>query len=652
MDDGAAYDLAYRGEVSVKGVEDVPTNEGHTLGRWPRMLNFDEEVESRLAEWIISEITAYNLERQPLLEDWIKWQNQYWAEPAEKVKNFPFERSANIVIPLSAIAVEAVHARIMNTLFSVEPFWSIRPRAKEWIAAAKPFESFLQSEVDSSETLRVYEFCNDSSLELTKLGTCIGKSGYERYTKKSLRRVGTIDEEFFVTIRNGATIGRVPLGNFIMRFSELDTQTAPLVGERHEFSWSQLKQMAQDGRMSADAVEKIRSFAIQEGQDTSIDSGGQLEESVEQLSKAEPKWADKFDVYEIWASFDVDGDGIDEEIVLDFHLETKSFLSARYNWYDDLHRPYRINNYINVEGIWPGLGVCKQVEQMQEEVTTIHRQRLDNATLANMSQIVVKKGTGYESGEPIFPGKMWFLDDPGNDIFPFSLSEIYPSGYINEENIVSYYEKRTGANEVILGVPQQGTPGTATSDLTRLAEGNKRFDLVLKNTKRWLSKIGIDIVVNYQIFGDQQVHWIVLGEDGVHVDQVLQMPSTLVRRGAIIDLTVTDTITNRQVEQQNWMSLFQVVSGFYAQAFQSAQVLAEASQDPSVLFQTAERALVASNEALIMLLETFGVVDSDRFALTPRTGEGEESGNQPPTDGSLEGSPGGGPAGDQQSILQ
>ena len=63
-------------------------------------------------------------------------------------------------------------------------------------------------------------------------------------------------------------------------------------------------------------------------------------------------------------------------------------------------------------------------------------------------------------------------------------------------------------------------------------------------------------------------------------------------------------------------------------------------------------ALIASNEALIMLLETFGVVDSDRFALTPRTGEGEENGTQPPTDGSLGGSPGGGPAGDQQSILQ
>ena len=273
------------------------------------------------------------------------------------------------------------------------------------------------------------------------------------------------------------------------------------------------------------------------------------EDKVDELAKTEPLWTDIFNVYELWCSFDVDGDGMNEEIVVDFHPDSGVFLSARYNWYEDLHRPYRISNFITVEGIWPGIGVCKQVEQLQEEVTTIHRQRLDNATLANMSQIVLKKGSGYGAGEPLFPGKMWFLDDPANDIAPFSLSEIYPSSYINEENITSYYEKRTGANEVMLGLPQSGTPATATSDLTRLAEGNKRFDLVLRNVKQWLSKIGVDVITNYQLFGNQQAHWYILGEDGVWVDHVLRMPSVLVRRGAIVDITVTDTITNRQVEQ-------------------------------------------------------------------------------------------------------
>ncbi len=623
MTDQALFkDLAFRGEVSVKGVEDIPSDEDSTTGRWPRLINLDKDTETRLSLWVNDELIAFNLEREPLLQDWIRWQNQYWAEPATEVKNFPFRRAANIVIPLAAIAVEAIQARIMNTLFSVEPFWSIRPRSKEWIDAAKPMESYLQAEVENSDTLKVYAFCNETVIELVKLGTCVGKTGYERYTKKSLRSVGGEDQDFFVTIRNGGTVGRVPLGNYIQRFSELDPQTAPMVGEKHEFSWSQLKQMAQDGRMIPEAVEAIRAHRILKGQTTSYDSGVKLENEVARLSKTETKWTDVFEVFELWCSFDVDGDGINEEIVVDYHRASKTFLSIRYNWYDDLHRPYRIANYLNVEGIWPGIGVCKQTEQFQEEATTIHRQRLDNATLANMSQIVLRKGMGYGNGEPIFPGKMWFVDDPTKDIQQFKLSEIYPSSYINEENILSYYEKRTGANEVILGIPQTGTPGTATSDLTRLAEGNKRFDLVLKNVKRWLSAIGVDVVTNYQLFGNQNAHWMILGEDGRWVEQILQMPSVLVRRGAVIDLTVTDSITNRQVEQQQWMSLFQVITNYYDRVLQLAQLLG-----PEVFQSVAQRALTSGDDALSMLLETFGVPDTDRFTLE----QGNENGTGPGT---------------------
>jgi hypothetical protein len=337
----------------------------------------------------------------------------------------------------------------------------------------------------------------------------------------------------------------------------------------------------------------------------------------------------------------VDGDGINEEVVVDYHRETGTFLSIRYNWYDDLHRPYRIANYLNVEGIWPGIGVCKQTEQMQQEVTTMHRQRLDNATLSNMTQIVLRKGMGYNAGEPIFPGKMWFVDDPGKDIVPFKLNEIYPSSYINEESIISYYEKRTGANEAILGIPQSGTPGTATSDLTRLAEGNKRFDLVLKNVKRWLSAIGVDVVINYQIFGNQKSHFFILGSDGAEVEKVLNMPSVLVRRGAVIDLTVTDTISNRQVEQQQWLSLFQVITNYYDRVLQLAQLLGE-----EVFAEIAPKALIAGDDVLKQLLTTFNVPDSDRFTLAggedaakQRIEAGPGTAPQPPI-GGPPGSPG------------
>lgn len=604
------HDPAWLGEAPIPGPREESV-EDPVRGNWPRLIKLDEDTEERLRQWLNSEIEAFNTERQPLLEDWKRWQRLYWAAPATKEKNFPFKRAANIVIPLAAIAVEAVHARVMNTLFSVEPFWSIRPRAKDWIPAAKPFEQYLQAEVENGETLRLYDFCNEATLELVKLGTAVAKTGYERLTKKSKRMLGDEEQDVFVEVRNGANVSRVPLGNFIMRLAELDPQTAPLVGEKHEFTWSQLKQMAGDGRIRASELEKIKSMWVEKHGSSEPGDGSQLAAEVDKLANTEPSWFQVFDVYEIWCTFEVDGDGWDEEIVVDYHKESGAFLSIRYNWYDDLHRPYQIGQCFKVEGIWPGIGLCKQTEQFQEEATTIHRQRLDNATLANMGMLVLRKNMGYGPGEPIFPGKMWFVDDPSKDMAPFKLSEVYQSSYANEESVVRYWEKRTGANEMILGIPHEGTPGTATSDLTRLAEGNKKFDLLLKNARKWLSHIGVDVITNYQIFGNQQAHWMILGEKGAWVEMVLNMPPTMVRRGAVIDLTVSDSITNREVEKQQWLALFQVVTNYYDRVLQLAQMFG-----PEVFGQIAQRAIIASDEALRRLLETFSIPDSDRFALT------------------------------------
>jgi hypothetical protein len=377
--------------------------------------------------------------------------------------------------------------------------------------------------------------------------------------------------------------------------------------------------MAQDGRMDSEAVEEIKR---QPGPDGQSGGASSYQDHLDELAKSQDHWHEEYTVTEIWASFDVDGDGWDEEIVFDYHEPTNTILSARYNWNEDLRRPYRHTPYIVVEGRFYGIGIGKQSEQFQTQVTTIHRQRLDNATLANMRMIALKKGSGYGPGEAIFPGKMWFLDDP-SDIQPIQMSEVYQSSLYNEEAVTRLNDKRNGVNEILLGMPQSGTPGTATGDLARIAEGNQKFDLTLKNVRRWLSLLGQDVIANYQEFGAQERYWTVLGEKGQWVEHVLSMPSTHVSEGAIVDVTVTDSIVNKQVQQQQWLGLFQLITNHYGQSLQYAQVLAEMTQDPELVLTIARRALLGSDEAMKRLLETFNIVDTDIYLLSA----GEEDQN-------------------------
>lgn len=605
-------DPALRDEAPLPGPpEELQTGD---TGNWPRMLSLSEDVEDKLAQYLDHEIHQCWAERSMLVEDWKQWQKDYWAKPASKVKNFPFKRAANVVIPLTAISVEAIYSRMLNTLFSVEPFFSIRPRTPAWVDAAPYVEQWLQSEVEDANSLDMYGFAQDSLLELIKLGTGVAKSGYERIIKKVNEDTvdgGSVDR--FVETKNGATLDYVPLANFLMRIKEKDPQTAAWVGEEHSFSWSQLKKMVLSGRMRKKAVEEIKVWWSDQRSSESI--AHEYEEEREDLENVDPLWFHPFDVQEVWLGYDVDGDGVDEEIVVDFHRASRQILSVRYNWYSDLHRPYRIGTFIPVEGRWAGIGVGKQSEQFQALITTVHRQRLDAGTLANMGQIALKKTSGYGPGEPIFPGKIWFLDDVA-DIKEFQLSDTHHIAQLNnEETARQYHDKRVGVSELHLGIPQQGTPGTATSDLARLAEGNRKFDAALKNVRRWYSLLGQDIIANFQMFGNQDRHWLVQGRNGEWTEQFLSLPAESVRRGAAVDLTVTDSVTNKDVEQQKWQGLFAILNGHYDKVLERAIQVMQITGDPQLFLMFAQKALDASNEVTKRLLATHDEPDASPFLI-------------------------------------
>ena len=632
MSTNLMQDPAFAGDVSLPSPENlpIPTTPEDVLRQniWQALeLNLDSETKDRLVEYVYDEIEKARLERGAVAEDWKRWQTDYWAKPATTERNFPFRRSANIVVPLTAIACEAIYARLMNTFFATKPFFTVQPRSASWIDIAKPVEDWLETELENDQSVDIYNFASQALFELTKLGTAIGKSGYVKDIKKTVRFEGGDRQDHFVTAKDGAVLDYVPCANFLCRAGYADPNEAPWCGEELKFSWSQLKRMALQGRFWTEAIDEIKHYWVSLDRNT---PSNEYREHIEKLTKDEPLYREEFDTQEIWLSFDVDKDGIDEEIVVDFHYDSKTLLHARYNHYEDLRRPYRVGKFIPVEGRLWAIGVGKQNEQFQQEITTIRRQRLDNATLANMRMIAIRKGSGgYGPGEPIFPGKMWFLDDV-NDIAPIQMSEIYQSSLVNEDSVNRDSEKRTGVNDVIVGAFPRGTPGTATGDLTRLEEGSKKFDLVVKNVRRWFNLLGRDIIANFQEFGPTTRTWTKVNERGQWVEQALSFPTEHVSTGATIFVTVTDSQTNKAVEQRQWMEMFTILDNHYQKSIQLAMMLAQLNGDPSMVMQIAEKALLGSDEALKRLLETFKQPGTERFLL----GSGnlnEQSQQVPPT---------------------
>lgn len=580
------------------------------MADYPREIYLDSDTEERLRSLIEEELENHLTERGPHIEDLMSYQRDYWAEPTQKVRTFPFRNAANIVVPLSAIAVEAVHARAETTFFALPQVVSAQSISPEWEEAERPIERFLDNELTVSMKFR--KPMGDCFLEAEKYGTMIGKVGYEKLVKRAVRTIGDTEEEFDVTVRDGARFDCVADARFLMPHHASDPQTSPWCGEEHSATPYEVMMMEQAGLFRSGTIigddSNLHAW-ITRGQLIDNRGGEKFEQSQQELENTKPVYPKRIQWFELWMAFDVDQSGtIPKEIVVHYHRDSQTFMSIRYNYHSDLRRPYRTGVYFPVEHRWRGIGICKMNAQFQKEITIQHRQRLDNATLANIRMIKISKLSGYGPNEPIFPGKMWFLDDMDH-LDTVQLGEIYPSSYANEQSTLIYSQQRSGVNETILGMPQAGTPGTATSELARIQEGSKKFDLVFGRYREFGSEIITDVGSCIQQFGPRNLTYYMTAENGRLVRDFFQMPATLISEGLLIRFRSSGQHHNRVIERQDWIQL----AGLIQQYYTNLDLLAQQIGDPTIRQTIMLKGMAAATEAMRQIFETYDVRNIDRM---------------------------------------
>jgi len=576
--------------------------------QYPRELNLGPEIEERLISYLEDELLNHYADRDVFVDDVKRWQKDYWAKPPKDKVTFPFTGASTIVIPLTAIAVEAIHSRIMTTLFGLSQFVSVKPKTAAFTHLARPYEQWLDHVCLND--IGVEKQLNDPILEIGKFGTGCALSSYERIVKTAVRDApdGT-SQDFEVVTKQGPTLDGVPITNLLMPLYAKDPQTSPWVGQQHSRTPYEVKQLEHSGFFREGTFDKLINYV------TATQIEGQhgerkYENFVAELGDLKAAWPQRIDWVEIWLSFAVDGEK-DREIVVHLHRPSKTIMSVRYNWYDDLRRPYRLGVYFPLEYRWNGVGICKQNEQFQREVTTQHRQRLDNGTLANVQMLKVKKLSGYGPKEPIFPGKIWFVDDP-SDVESFKFSELYPSAYNNENQTVIYSQQRTGVNEVTLGMPQVGTPGTATSDLARIQEGNKKFDFVYKNIKRFTNELVGDIASNLRQFGPKNESYYSVNENGPLIMQLMQLPPDMLRDALVMEVGVAGQQNNKLIDRQNWQTVAALIQQYYT----AVSNIAMQTGDQQMMAVIGQKGYVAATEAMKQILEAYDIRNVDRIILS------------------------------------
>lgn len=551
-------------------------------------------------------------DRGPLEEFWTRWEALYRARPASDKKDFPFVGASNLVIPLIATDVDTLYARMMGLLFEPSNLWSVaaqRPELVDFAAATQEFFKWAQD-----NELKPYAPVGNYLLEKHKYGTGILKQRYVREMKKAYewreQGQGTFEQQSIVMMKDHPSLSHVRLWDFYIPAGFPDLQQAPWAAERVRMTWMQFMNRVKAGLYTN--ADKVGAWFFNP-------PVNRVQQQMDSLSMYKASVNQQMEFYEFWVDFDIDGDGWDEALVCTIHLESQTYVRLDFNPFFNQEKPYSAGQFMRDPNSFYGIGLCEMGDAFQEGMTAYTNQHMDNGTVMLSQMWAVRKDNmDIKRDEPVYPGKIWRLNDPAKDIVAIPLgagigtamsAAVELEGMLRQES-----QRRTGVNDWVAAQfqPSMGY-GTAYTTQQMIAQSTKRFGETLRETRRVLSECGTRILELYQQFNPGGKAFVALGQrEGQMVDAILHFPIDLIRKGLTVGVTAIDAEMGKDQQIRNITLMQQQLMQFYQNYMQMLSYLG----NPQIPPQLQQVALVAAEGSAVMmrrLLALEGTLDYDRL---------------------------------------
>lgn len=552
---------------------------------------------SWLPQFLSSELEEALYAHELKLE-WINESNRlYMGDPITARKTFPWDGAANLVVPLVGITVDSIVARIINTIFAVQPFWSAQALIKDLEPVVHPLQDFM--EWSRINELDMYMQIRSWIVEVVKHGWAYLKIYWESFTHRT-----------FVISAGAARprdkIVRRPQVKHIL-LADIICQ-AGIEDELNQAEWMAHRIRLTDGQLrwrKHDRVyQEVDKILAHKAEMTP------MEEKVLQneLEEAAPRPRDKLNtLYEVYADLPLGGSDLPVPVMITYHHETRTIARCVYNPDVMGERPFKKGKFIDREGKRDGIGISRQLALLQEEISTLHNQQVDNATLANTRFFIGRRGV-VRNGTKVWPGRFLTVPDPSKDIITLPMADVYPSMRQLETSCLAYSERRSGVADYQLGRESNvmGNRATATGTLALIQEGNRRFDLNVRDVRDCLGAVGKKLLILNAQFRPSGMAYFVKGQDGELIEQVLNLPDEFLADGIGMELTASTATINREIEKQGLMAMMGTLTQYYQQLIQISGI-AMNPQTPPPVQQMAVQMADGARYLMSMIVQTYEI---------------------------------------------
>ncbi|MCW4026856.1 MAG: hypothetical protein NWE76_05190 [Candidatus Bathyarchaeota archaeon] len=557
-------------------------------------LKLSESQRKRLISYLDTEVrAAIDDVHQPLQQRYERWNDLYYgnveARRSDWMSNFP--------VLMGATYVDAVTARLLNTTFAYSPTWTLQATKNSgWQRVAKKTEQFLDFKVHNE--MNLYKTSRKAFFECTRLGTgAIFHPWVVKEEKISTKWMFWNRETKFEVV-NGVVTQGIPMRHilFPVGWSELDE--LPWWGRR--LIWA--PQLMSQYKKYYDHLDEVKKHVKQIDADT--------EKAVTRVGEL-PGRAERIYAWEIYLLWDLKEDGDFRRYIVTFHDESLKIMRFELDTYPEW--PVKLLRYGPRDYGVTGLGIMEMVEPFDNALYSLLNLLVDNFKVATMQAFKARKGVGIHAKTKIYPAKIFLLDNPLEDLIPFQMGQPFQLDPRFPRLIQELAERRSGVSDYALGRESAiaGSRATATGTLALIQEGQRRFDMTIRDIREQYDALGMFNLRMIHNRLPKRVPYMVLGDDGQWVEMFLDVPTTPPYLALGLKSSMSHVAVNKEVEKQDAIATFQLLGQYYQQVIQLMGLFTQ-TPDP-IMKSVLQKIMAAASEKLRKVLEAYGEMSPEMY---------------------------------------
>jgi len=563
-------------------------------------LKLTPDRRSRLKEYLMDEHNRARNGRAGLENTWRHAIRAYQAEALDQPDRRwrPFTGAPRIEIGLVGQLCDTVQSQVEDLIFQVKPPLTIRSRKDEYDEAAAAIQDYVDHGVESGRW-NFEPAIKRGAIDWAQLGTVIW---YVPFTKT----VRVTDARKVITL--GARISLVAPENFYLpKTADKDIQQASFCTLR---TFMSKKQLALRARLNKWAIDDAAGMPDSDlvGHDrraaAGLSSGGASKPPVT--------------VARTWCYFDLDGDGMEADIIVTWNMLTGGIMKAEYDTYD--YRPFVLQNYQDRAHSYAGVGVAEQVMQYQNAATEIINNHIWNMMIAN-TKAYTGPSEAMQEVQEIYPGA-YIPNDSGKEVKPLDLGVVNASSVQAVQIILTMAKERVGTAQLSAPVRSASrTPGI--SMLSMLQQANRRFTHPFNNLRDGAAECVMQCLYREQEEVRAGNAELIAKIKAVMGDEKADLIIGLMRKSEVelfdaldVELVVSSVSINRESDRQNLVMLATQVVPLYWNVKKELAQFISAPPFPGAA-EAAKEADKVFDKLFTKIIKTFDQVSDARAFMIP-----------------------------------